>query len=439
MESKWIKAALEVNGTTQLTTLNVTMALEEIIREICEENDVKYSPGAYALEVQGLRKLVGTEYATEENKKELKHGCQLKLSSSPSEKVATLIDQLHKTKDADSSLKSLREMAAASRDSVLLQEMHKQKALQHLRVSVSVRELSDDEYYCFYKVLGHFLARDYIRQPCEDEVAHLMDVVICDTKTTREMLLLSFELLILLRKNGKLDWPMTNLRNLARYIRMYGEMKVQERAIQLINYLYLYATDRNERNTIQEFMRSSLMITYINKYVIGECLSDSMKQQLYIYQKIILRKYNQQLFPTDLKEDEMLEELEYIVANIVLENQVKDMQTPSEVLRVSERSQDSDRTSQMLRYLKGLLSPGARQKTFSVSNSPEATESTECFHFEDDNSENSFLLEKIGETLELDRQASIESASECTEDDPGRASESLYRFLYQRHRNFRNE
>ncbi|KAL0266999.1 UNVERIFIED_CONTAM: hypothetical protein PYX00_009387 [Menopon gallinae] len=410
MESNWIKVALEVNRTTQLTTLNMKLELDEIIKGICEENGIRYEPGAYALKVQDFSKTAGTEYATEENKKELKHGCQLKLSRSPSERALALIDKLHKSKDTESSLKSLKELAAASKDKVMLQEMHKHNTLQHLRVFASVRELSDGEYYRFYRVIGRFLANDYIQQPCEDEVAHLMDLVTCDKKTTVEMLLLSFELLILLRKKGKLYWPMKNLRKLTPYVRLYGEIMVQERTIQLINYLYLYSIDPEERKTVQEFMQSSLMITYINKYVIRQRLTDSMKQQLYMYQKIILRKYNQQLTPIDLKEDKILEKLEYVVMNISLVNQVKDMKSSSEV-RMSEERQDVDKAYQIFKSMKTFLSPGGRQRTLSVPNLEGRTLS-ERFRSEDEDSENRFLLEKIEQRLPLHREVSVESVGE---------------------------
>lgn len=305
LDQKYLRVAVDINGEIHLKKINLGLDLEESLELISAEHNLPYGPEKYALVLctEKCPTIEGTMYMTEENKHEVKNGTMLKFTSSAKARINSLIKNMDK-------LEVLERIADLAKDRVVLKELSNQQVIKKVEEITQEPIRKIKKYiYCF-RILEQGLVMGYIDSISDEGVAKLLDFVSSEEKLLNGAALLSLRLLTLLSKKRKLRFPQTLLQDILPHIWDRDSPETQQAALGLLNSLFLHSNNEQELHSVYKFLSSETMIRYIRENILSGVLHKEMKHQLYVYQTIVLKKYNNRLRTLILEGEEIFQMLQ---------------------------------------------------------------------------------------------------------------------------------
>lgn len=312
------KVAVEINNQSHLEKLDLNLELENLLKEICSKHQLIYEPEKFSFTFKSsFERNLQTAYITEENKFEIKNGEILKLAKSPKRTVASFAKNLFDeyddyTRDIYTSnmrLDTLVKISRISNDVTILKLLQDYNILNEIINFVEKKNLDMASWNCCYQILEHALIKGFLESLPNLVVNRIVKLISSDAVIPNDVILLSLRILVFLASKKNFRCPVGFLNDLLPHIRKVDQPEIQENAIRLANYLFIYPNNEREQKMVYDFLINSETIRTVSGFVLRRNLNKGMKHELYVYQTIILRKYTKRLRTLITENEDILEKI----------------------------------------------------------------------------------------------------------------------------------
>ncbi|XP_068882742.1 engulfment and cell motility protein 3 isoform X3 [Aphelocoma coerulescens] len=283
-----VKIAIQMVGAIpQLIELQQTKPLASVLKDVC---DAWSLPNAerYALQYADGRQT----YITESNRRDIKNGSILRLTTSPDQEAQRLYTGIQ-SKNVDVKTDSLKKLAGLSQDVTFAQEFISRNGLKQIYSIVeegndtgemlahtlkAFTELMEHDFVSWENLSTVFIKKivSYVNMNAVDASIQQLSLSILENMVPTSRLL--FELV---KKEVTLDRLLTHLQA--------TNAELQLKAMALLIALLLSATD-TERRDMMDYLREKNLRQFIHKNIIhsSEPLGDEMAHYLYVLQSVSL-------------------------------------------------------------------------------------------------------------------------------------------------------
>uniref|UniRef100_A0A8C3E523 Engulfment and cell motility 3 n=1 Tax=Corvus moneduloides TaxID=1196302 RepID=A0A8C3E523_CORMO len=283
-----VKIAIQMVGAIpQLIELQQSKPLASVLKDVC---DAWSLPNAerYALQYADGRQT----YITESNRRDIKNGSILRLTTSPDQEAQRLYTGIQ-SKNVDVKTDSLKKLAGLSQDVTFAQEFISRNGLKQIYSIVeegndtgemlahtlkAFTELMEHDFVSWENLSTVFIKKivSYVNMNAVDASIQQLSLSILENMVPTSRLL--FELV---KKEVTLDRLLTHLQA--------TNAELQLKAMALLIALLLSATDA-ERREMMDYLREKNLRQFIHKNIIhsSEPLGDEMAHYLYVLQSVSL-------------------------------------------------------------------------------------------------------------------------------------------------------
>ncbi|XP_059713292.1 engulfment and cell motility protein 3 isoform X1 [Haemorhous mexicanus] len=283
-----VKIAIQMVGAIpQLIELQQTKPLASVLKDVC---DAWSLPNAerYALQYADGRQT----YITESNRRDIKNGSILRLTTSPDQEAEQLYIGIQ-SKNVDVKTDSLKKLASLSQDVTFAQEFISRNGLKQIYSIVeegndtgemlahtlkAFTELMEHDFVSWENLSTVFIKKivSYVNMNAVDASIQQLSLSILENMVPTSRLL--FEVV---KKEVTLDRLLTHLQ--------VTNAQLQLKAMALLIALLLSATD-TERRGMMDYLREKNIRQFIHKNIIhsSEPLGDEMAHYLYVLQSVSL-------------------------------------------------------------------------------------------------------------------------------------------------------
>ncbi|CAN8186932.1 unnamed protein product [Coccothraustes coccothraustes] len=283
-----VKIAIQMVGAIpQLIELQQTKPLASVLKDVC---DAWSLPNAerYALQYADGRQT----YITESNRRDIKNGSILRLTTSPDQEAEQLYIGIQ-SKNVDVKTDSLKKLANLSQDVTFAQEFISRNGLKQIYSIVeegndtgemlahtlkAFTELMEHDFVSWENLSTVFIKKivSYVNMNAVDASIQQLSLSILENMVPTSRLL--FEVV---KKEVTLDRLLTHLQ--------VTNAQLQLKAMALLIALLLSATDA-ERRGMMDYLREKNIRQFIHKNIIhsSEPLGDEMAHYLYVLQSVSL-------------------------------------------------------------------------------------------------------------------------------------------------------
>ncbi|XP_041883187.1 engulfment and cell motility protein 3 isoform X3 [Corvus kubaryi] len=283
-----VKIAIQMVGAIpQLIELQQSKPLASVLKDVC---DAWSLPNAerYALQYADGRQT----YITESNRRDIKNGSILRLTTSPDQEAQRLYTGIQ-SKNVDVKTHSLKKLAGLSQDVTFAQEFISRNGLKQIYSIVeegndtgemlahtlkAFTELMEHDFVSWENLSTVFIKKivSYVNMNAVDASIQQLSLSILENMVPTSRLL--FELV---KKEVTLDRLLTHLQA--------TNAELQLKAMALLIALLLSATDA-ERREMMDYLREKNLRQFIHKNIIhsSEPLGDEMAHYLYVLQSVSL-------------------------------------------------------------------------------------------------------------------------------------------------------
>ncbi|NXA63440.1 ELMO3 protein, partial [Mohoua ochrocephala] len=283
-----VKIAIQMVGAIpQLIELQQTKPLASVLKDVC---DAWSLPNAerYALQYADGRQT----YITESNRRDIKNGSILRLTTSPDQEAERLYNGIQ-SKNVDVKTDSLKKLASLSQDITFAQEFISRNGLKQIYSIVeegndtgemlahtlkAFTELMEHDFVSWENLSTVFIKKivSYVNMNAVDASIQQLSLSVLENMVPTSRLL--FELV---KKEVTLDRLLTHLQA--------TNAELQLKAMALLIALLLSATDA-ERQDMMDYLREKNLRQFIHKNIIhsSEPLRDEMAHYLYVLQSVSL-------------------------------------------------------------------------------------------------------------------------------------------------------
>ncbi|KAK2530013.1 Elmo3 [Columba guinea] len=308
-----VKIAIQMVGAIpQLIELHQTKPLTSVLKDVC---DAWSLPNAerYALQYADGRQT----YITESNRREIKNGSILRLTTSPDQEAERLYSGIQ-SNNSDVKTDSLKKLASLSQDVTFAQEFINRNGLKQIFYIVeegnatgemlahtlkAFMELMEHDFVSWETLSAAFIRKivSYVNMNAVDASVQQLSLSILENMVPTSRLL--FELV---KKEVTLDRLLTHLQ--------VTNAQLQLKAMALLIALLLAATD-TERRDMMDYLREKNIRQFIHKNIIhsSEPLGDEMAHYLYVLQSVSLnlceRRMRSSMDPYSQEQRELLHSL----------------------------------------------------------------------------------------------------------------------------------
>ncbi|XP_071670361.1 engulfment and cell motility protein 3 isoform X1 [Patagioenas fasciata] len=308
-----VKIAIQMVGAIpQLIELHQTKPLASVLKDVC---DAWSLPNAerYALQYTDGRQT----YITESNRREIKNGSILRLTTSPDQEAERLYSGIQ-SNNSDVKTDSLKKLASLSQDVTFAQEFINRNGLKQIFYIVeegnatgemlahtlkAFMELMEHDFVSWETLSAAFIRKivSYVNMNAVDASVQQLSLSILENMVPTSRLL--FELV---KKEVTLDRLLTHLQ--------VTNAQLQLKAMALLIALLLAATDA-ERRDMMDYLREKNIRQFIHKNIIhtSEPLGDEMAHYLYVLQSVSLnlceRRMRSSMDPYSQEQRELLHSL----------------------------------------------------------------------------------------------------------------------------------
>ncbi|XP_005526330.1 PREDICTED: engulfment and cell motility protein 3 isoform X2 [Pseudopodoces humilis] len=283
-----VKIAIQMVGAIpQLIELQQTKPLASVLKDVC---DAWSLPNAerYALQYADGRQT----YITESNRRDIKNGSILRLTTSPDQEAERLYIGIQ-SKNVDVKTDSLKKLASLSQDVTFAQEFISRNGLKQIYSIVeegndagemlahtlkAFTELMEHDFVSWENLSTVFIKKivSYVNMNAVDASIQQLSLSILENMVPTSRLL--FEVV---KKEVTLDRLLTHLQATNAHLQL--------KAMALLIALLLSATDA-ERRDMMDYLREKNIRQFIHKNIIhsSEPLGDEMAHYLYVLQSVSL-------------------------------------------------------------------------------------------------------------------------------------------------------
>ncbi|XP_066183733.1 engulfment and cell motility protein 3 isoform X2 [Sylvia atricapilla] len=283
-----VKIAIQMVGAIpQLIELQQTKPLASVLKDVC---DAWSLPNAerYALQYADGRQT----YITESNRRDIKNGSILRLTTSPDQEAEQLYIGIQ-SKNVDVKTDSLKKLASLSQDITFAQEFISRNGLKQIYSIVeegndtgemlahtlkAFTELMEHDFVSWENLSKVFIKKivSYVNMSAVDASIQQLSLSILENMVPTSHLL--FEMV---KKEVTLDRLLTHLQA--------TNAQLQLKAMALLIALLLSAADA-ERRDMMDYLREKNIRQFIHKNIIhsSEPLGDEMAHYLYVLQSVSL-------------------------------------------------------------------------------------------------------------------------------------------------------
>lgn len=281
-----LRVAIQIDNTNYLQKLDISRPMEDIISDLCQQWGIQRPASEMGLwNVDGWIS-DGTKFMSDRNKFLVKPGAMLILKQSPRKLCATLINNL-----LDNHEDGLAAIADQSKDSEVLKMLCNEKA-HELVFGILV-----ENFLVVLWVDGiRFILRLYTKRlikkiPVKIVNRLLITIAHALNNTHEDLLIKGLNLLAAVRRYGRLRYQNELFGHLEVLILLRDRPKVQEAALELLNYLVLFPNNAEEEAEALKLVVNQKVVGMICDCILRETPSRSMQQKLYQYESLVLRPY----------------------------------------------------------------------------------------------------------------------------------------------------
>uniref|UniRef100_A0A1B6DVD4 ELMO armadillo-like helical domain-containing protein n=1 Tax=Clastoptera arizonana TaxID=38151 RepID=A0A1B6DVD4_9HEMI len=287
-----VSIAIEISHNAQLFKLNQNEPLEDIIKNICDENGFEYARNKYSLQFVHRHHENDSNlphYVTEENRYRIKNGSELKLFHSASEFVNILQTKLSTRIDKKELSWALSKLSVFSSDATFASEFFF-TGYPLLRSVIEESSLTTNLFNNCLRTFLNFIKLGYITELDEPFLIRLKNILNSEQVIDEHIIENSLQLLdAIIYTMNDISPNFITINELIPHIWNRDSPAIQGYAIALINGLALKLSEMEQEGDLLDQMNSLLLRENILKNVISsEKKSSFMSHNLYVYQTLIL-------------------------------------------------------------------------------------------------------------------------------------------------------